>query len=176
MNHSFQCRSLYLLLILASGPTLAAQSASDADRTAPARWNIEDTSPAAQYHRSTREAHAAYREAVTTCNQMPAERKSSCLQEAKANLQNDLAFAKQSFNRARQIVPLSSPEARYNNAMREAYAAYEDSSKTCSAMTGEGKDACMTTAKARLEKDLAFAKARRAAGPESEVRSSSAAR
>ena len=94
MNVTIPRLSLLLLLASSSGLACAAQGTGDAMRRAEERQMVEDTSPKAQYNRSVKEAHAAYAEASKECGRMRSRDKTSCMQEAKTNLNNDLAAAR----------------------------------------------------------------------------------
>lgn len=59
-----------------------------------AKQLTEDFSPQAQYRLATREAQAAYQDAVTNCKTMKGAERNSCIKEARTNLQADLANAK----------------------------------------------------------------------------------
>lgn len=61
----------------------------------PDRWFKEDATAQARYQTSTKEAHAAYREAVKDCRTMKGSERTACVKEANANLQADLAAAKE---------------------------------------------------------------------------------
>jgi phage gp36-like protein len=91
-------RNLALLVIAGSAFTFPAYAAQDAMSKAEARQTVEDTSPRAQYNRSTKEAQAAYQEALAGCGKMRGAEKTACTKEAKTNLQNDLAYARKVMN------------------------------------------------------------------------------
>ncbi|WP_151635078.1 hypothetical protein [Noviherbaspirillum aerium] len=78
--------------------------------------------------------------------------------EAQQNFQNDLAYASQLYNRARQMLPIPSPQAQYKNARREAYAAFNEASGGCKSMASHDRKDCMKNARSRLQADLAYAK------------------
>jgi hypothetical protein len=59
-----------------------------------ARQMTEDFSPQAQYRLATREAQAAYQDAITNCKTMKGADRNNCMKEARTNLQADLANAK----------------------------------------------------------------------------------
>ena len=86
--------TLFLLLACGSLSVSAAQGSDRAMRAAEQRQMTEDMSPRAQYNRSVKEAHAAYAEASKECGRMRSRDKTSCMQEAKTNLNNDLAAAR----------------------------------------------------------------------------------
>ncbi|NEX60421.1 hypothetical protein [Noviherbaspirillum galbum] len=60
----------------------------------------EDFSPQGQYRIATKEAQAAYQDALKECRQSGSDR-NSCMTEAKRNLQSDLAQAKQNLSSGR---------------------------------------------------------------------------
>jgi hypothetical protein len=67
-----------------------AYSASDPE----AKQMTEDFGPQAQARLATREAQAAYQDAVSNCKTMKGSARNNCMKEARANLQADLASAK----------------------------------------------------------------------------------
>ncbi|SNS36577.1 hypothetical protein SAMN06265795_102394 [Noviherbaspirillum humi] len=75
-----------------------AASAADASNTAmsrsEARQMVPDSTPQQRYNTSRKEAQAAYQEALAACRSMSAGERTSCMKEAKQNLQSDLAYAK----------------------------------------------------------------------------------
>lgn len=83
-----------ILMLTAFGGTLAPCVAQDVGTKDPARWYAEDATPQARYQTSTKEAHAAYQEALKDCRQMKGPERAACLKEAHANLQTDLTDAK----------------------------------------------------------------------------------
>lgn len=86
--------ALFLLLACGSLSISSAQGTDSAMRRAEQRQMTEDMSPRAQYNRSVKEAHAAYAEAVKECGRMRSAEKTSCMKEAKTNMQSDLASAR----------------------------------------------------------------------------------
>jgi Tfp pilus assembly protein PilP len=68
----------------------AAYGASDLE----AKQMTEDFSPQAQARLATREAQAAYQDAVSNCKTMKGADRNSCMKEARANLQTDISNAK----------------------------------------------------------------------------------
>jgi hypothetical protein len=84
-----------MLVIAAFGGGLAPCFAQDAGTKDPDRWFKEDATAQARYQTSTKEAHAGYREALKECQPMKGSERAACLKEAKANLQADLAAAKE---------------------------------------------------------------------------------
>lgn len=58
----------------------------------------EDATPRARYNTSKKEANAAYSEAVKECRSMDRAQRSDCMKEARTNLQNDMAQARQMLN------------------------------------------------------------------------------
>ena len=92
-----------ILVIAAFGGALAPGFAQDAATGAggdvgtkdPDRWYREDATAQARYQTSTKEAHAAYQEALKDCRTMKGAERASCLKEANVNLQADLAAAKE---------------------------------------------------------------------------------
>lgn len=73
---------------------LSAQGMDNAMRRAEERQMIEEAGPRAEYNRAVKEANAAYAEAVRECGRMASGQRATCMQEARANLQNDLASAR----------------------------------------------------------------------------------
>lgn len=69
---------------------LPAYGATDSE----AKQMTEDFSPQAQYRLATREAQAAYQDALSNCKTMKGADRSNCMKEARTNLQADLANAK----------------------------------------------------------------------------------
>lgn len=55
---------------------------------------VQSFSPQAQYNLSKREAHAAYAEALKACKALDRAERSACTKDARATLQQDLAYAK----------------------------------------------------------------------------------
>jgi hypothetical protein len=96
-----------VLVIAAFGGTVAPCFAQDPGTGAgtnaeanvgtkdPDRWFKEDVTAQARYQTSTKEAHAAYQEALKDCRTMKGSERSACLKEANVNLQADLAAAKE---------------------------------------------------------------------------------
>jgi hypothetical protein len=95
MNARISRLTLFLLLACGSLSVSAAQGSDSAMTSAERRQMTEDMSPRAQYNRSVKEAHAAYADAVKECGRMRSGEKTSCMQEAKTNLKNDLASARE---------------------------------------------------------------------------------
>lgn len=58
---------------------------------------VQTFTPQAQYKLATRESHAAYSEALKTCQGMSKAERTSCMKEARANLKNDMAYAKSQY-------------------------------------------------------------------------------
>lgn len=84
-------RYLYAAALAAGGIVLLpACAAADSE----AKQLSEDFSPQAQYRLATREAQAAYQDAVANCKSMKGTDRSNCIKDARANLQADLANAK----------------------------------------------------------------------------------
>lgn len=84
-------RCLYAAALAVSGMAfLPAYGATDPE----ARQLTEDFSPQAQYRLATREAQAAYQDAMTNCKTMKGAERNNCMKEARSNLQADLANAK----------------------------------------------------------------------------------
>jgi hypothetical protein len=77
-------------LAIGSFASLSAFGAADPE----ARQLTEDFSPQAQYRLATREAQAAYQDAITNCKTMKGADRNNCMKEARTNLQADLANAK----------------------------------------------------------------------------------
>lgn len=88
-----------VLIVLGCGGGLAPSFAQDLGTKDPARWYVEDTTSQAHYQTSVKEARAAYQEALKECRQMKGSERAACLKEASANLQADLAQAKQQLGR-----------------------------------------------------------------------------
>jgi len=87
---------LFAALTLAFGWALSAgaNAATDATAKDEARWRTEDATPQARYQTLKKEAQAAYRENTNQCKSMPSSERATCVKDAKANLQKDLADAK----------------------------------------------------------------------------------
>lgn len=84
-------RYLNVAALVAGGIAfLPAYAAADPE----ARQLTEDFSPQAQYRLATREAQAAYQDAVANCKTMKGADRTACMKEAHTNLQADLANAK----------------------------------------------------------------------------------
>lgn len=85
-----------LVMMLACGYLSAsfAQGMESAMRRAEERQMIEEPGPRAQYNRAVKEANAAYGEAIRECGRMASKQRASCMQEARANLKDDLASAR----------------------------------------------------------------------------------
>jgi hypothetical protein len=81
----------HLTLAVTSVISLNAWAASDPEA---AKQMTEDFSPQAQYKLAMREAQAAYQDAVTNCKSMKGVDRTSCMKEARSNLQADLSTAK----------------------------------------------------------------------------------
>lgn len=87
-----------LLFVLGGiNQSYAADTAASESR-AEARQMKEDTTPRARYNTSRKEANAAYSEAVKACNSMSGKGKTDCLKEARTNLRDDLAQARQTLS------------------------------------------------------------------------------
>lgn len=85
-----------ILILAACGGGLATAFAQeDVTTKDPNRWYTEDATAQARYQTSVKEARAAYQQAVNECRQMKGSERAACLKEANANLQADLADAKQ---------------------------------------------------------------------------------
>lgn len=54
----------------------------------------QDTSPQARARLAQREAHAAFQHAMRQCRGLKAADRTSCMNEARTNLRNDLAYAR----------------------------------------------------------------------------------
>jgi hypothetical protein len=76
---------------IAQTTTEDAQNAPEKD---PARWYIEDTTNQERYRTATKEAHAAYQDALKECKKVERSERTSCKKEANAQLRADLAEAK----------------------------------------------------------------------------------
>lgn len=83
-----------ILLMLAASP--GAYSETDAQQEA--RQMKEDLTPQARYNTSRKEANAAYSEALRMCRSMTGTERDDCQQEARSNLRNDLAQARQTLS------------------------------------------------------------------------------
>lgn len=142
---------------LGSGIVCVSHAANTAP-TPEARQLTEDFSPQAQNERSRREAHAAYGEAAKQCNTLGRSERANCLKNAKSQLQDDLAYAQQNYNRARQMTAYGDTKARYAGLRREAYAAFDEHRKACNTMSGAERTSCMKEARSYLEDDLAYAR------------------
>lgn len=134
------------------------QAQTQAQTQARARQLIQESGPMGQYQLSRREARAAYADALKACKSLAPGEREPCTGEAQKNFQNDLAYASQLYNRARQMLPIPSPQAQYKNARREAYAAFNEASRGCKSMAVQDRKDCMKNARSRLQADLAYAK------------------
>ena len=74
-------------------PVAARQQARDIAQGDPARWYREDATRDARMRTLRKEIGAALQEAKNACKQAPAAQRSSCLKEAQATYQRDLAQA-----------------------------------------------------------------------------------
>ncbi|MGV3740871.1 MAG: hypothetical protein ACO1NO_01005 [Burkholderiaceae bacterium] len=82
---------MFLCSLAAAQPAAVEAPANKAE----AAQLSQDMSPKARSQLARREAHAAYREAMSACKSMgPSERK-GCAADAKSNLNNDLKYAKE---------------------------------------------------------------------------------
>lgn len=97
--HSIMKRIAGLMVIAGSLPLMSAHAATDAMSRAESRQLIEDKTPQTRYQTSSKEANAAYQEAIAECRRMQGGERSECMKEARSNLQNDLAEAKRTLNR-----------------------------------------------------------------------------
>lgn len=91
---SFASVSLLACLILAA-PVNAAQRHSG---KAEAQQTTENQTAQSRYQTAKKEANAAYKEALADCRKMRGAERTTCMKEAKANLQNDLAEAKKTMS------------------------------------------------------------------------------
>lgn len=80
-----------LLVAGAQSAFAAGPSNPDAD---PPRWYVEDVTPQARYLTLKKEIGAAYQEALAECKAMRGAEKNSCLKEARATFNADMANAK----------------------------------------------------------------------------------
>lgn len=72
----------------------ASMTSSEPVTAAEKQQLVQSFTPQARYNLAKREAQAAYGEAVKECKSMSGAERSSCTKEARANLQQDLAYAK----------------------------------------------------------------------------------
>ena len=61
----------------------------------PARWYQEDTTPRARFQTLKKEAGAAYQEALADCKRAERATRATCMREARALFEQDLAAARQ---------------------------------------------------------------------------------
>lgn len=100
VRNTIRIATLSALFAVGSGAASAlhaaesGRAAGSAPDRAEKRQMTEDFSPKAQYRRSMKEAHAAYADALKNCKTMSKGERAACRQEAKQNLQSDLAYAK----------------------------------------------------------------------------------
>lgn len=91
-------RAACLLLTSGTMLTMTANAARDADSETEARKTTSETTPQAQYQMLSKEANAAYREAVADCKKMRGADRTACTKEARANLRSDLIEAKKTLS------------------------------------------------------------------------------
>jgi hypothetical protein len=102
MDSIFPRLASAMILVVTALYAIPAQAADKAMDQAEARQLTEQFTPQAQYRLSRREAYAAYQEALQGCRQNgKADR--SCSQEAKRQLQEDLADASQFLRRGQSV-------------------------------------------------------------------------
>jgi hypothetical protein len=75
-------------------PVAAKQQAREIAQGDPARWYREDATRQQQLRTLHKEIGAALQEARNACKRMPAAERNSCMQEARATYQRDMAQAK----------------------------------------------------------------------------------
>lgn len=75
-------------------PATAQKQARELAQGDPARWFREDPSAAASLRRLQKEIGAALQEAQGACRKLPAAERSSCMSEARATYNKDMAGAK----------------------------------------------------------------------------------
>lgn len=95
MHGKYKYSLAAVLIAFGCGGGLAPSFAQDLGTKDPARWYVEDTTSQAHYQTSVKEARAAYQEALKECRQMKGAERAACLKETGANLQADLAQARQ---------------------------------------------------------------------------------
>lgn len=78
-----------------SGTGVGTNAEANVGTKDPDRWFKEDATAQARYQTSIKEAQAAYKEALNDCRTMKGSERTACLKEASANLQADLAAAKE---------------------------------------------------------------------------------
>lgn len=83
-----------LAFAIGSTVLLPVYAATDTSSKIEEQQLTEDFSPQAQYRLATREAHAAYQDALANCRKQKGTERNNCVKEARANLQGDLAEAK----------------------------------------------------------------------------------
>ncbi|MFZ6742869.1 hypothetical protein ACO0LC_06585 [Undibacterium sp. JH2W] len=88
-----------MLFALMSGAVLGSAQAADAEppiisqRGDPERWFQEEMTPMAYFKTLKKEAEAVYQLSVIDCRRMERSQQSSCLRDAKATMQQDIAEA-----------------------------------------------------------------------------------
>ena len=75
-------------------PVAARQQAREIAQGDPARWTREDTTREARLRTLHKEMGAALQEAKNACKRVPAAERNSCLKQARATYQSDMAQAK----------------------------------------------------------------------------------
>ena len=75
-------------------PVAARQQAREIAQGDPARWTREDTTREARLRTLRKEMGAALQEAKNACKRAPAAERNSCLKQAQATYQSDMAQAK----------------------------------------------------------------------------------
>ena len=84
-----------LCLVAMSSASAQDAATQNIDRPGdPARWYQEDMTPHAYYLTLTKEAGAAYGEAVSECKHSDSSDRARCLQEARRVFKQDMADAK----------------------------------------------------------------------------------
>ena len=75
-------------------PSTARQQAAEIARGDPARWHQEDNTMAARLRTIRKETAAALQENLGVCRSGPAAERASCIKEARATYQLEMAGAK----------------------------------------------------------------------------------
>ncbi|MFZ6872625.1 hypothetical protein ACO0LF_11200 [Undibacterium sp. Di27W] len=88
-----------ILFVLMSGAMLGSAQAADVEPTVisqrgdPDRWFQEEMTPMAYFKTLKKEAEAVYQLSAIDCKRMERSQQSSCLRDAKATMQQDIADA-----------------------------------------------------------------------------------
>jgi hypothetical protein len=84
-------------------PATASKQASEMARGDPGRWYREDVTPAQRLRTLQKEIGAALQEAQGNCKRAPSSSRASCLKEARATYQQEMAGAPRQAKEAAQL-------------------------------------------------------------------------